>query len=431
MWLLEVLATEPDLLLRLLEMLEPRDLATLESTCTRSRQLYREFSVWRRRFLRLSETRFLGTDWAKRLGPQEGEKQVTDYKSLVGKVARLGRQWGTGPVREHHLDFGTEPVAEVAMDEVGLVVGLRRGEVRLYRRWNLEMLWARDPVKARVSRLALSPSLVVVVPLLPPALPTVHILARSTGLPLKLLLLAHPVTTILCGDHGCTLFSFSVTSHSLEQDQMMAERSQATCYRLSSPPPGQHLDVDLLYHLPVKVDTLSLSPCRTKFLAAEDSQPCSLSLRDLQTGAVLVALRPSSPTVAPTSGWRTHGLGWLDPGHVWVAWRNLSDTNLPYSAAVLDLGQGGQVTFQKVQWEGGATNWRHLLLLSRNRHLVPVGPEGLGEERDAALALDLKVNLRHLLKLWADACGLLHYGTWVLPHLGAQRGNVLVLQEFA
>ena len=416
MSLLEVLCVEPDLVLRLSDLLEPRSLAALEGSCRTLVELCRCHHLWRRKFLARSRTRYMGTDWSRRLGEDGGSE---DYKSLVARMEQVGRQWALGPLQEHHVELGAEPVADLALDETGLAVGLRRGEVRLYRRRGLQLQWAVVPSTARLSRVALSSAAVLCVPLQSEA--CMHVVCRDSGALLHTLALRHPVSSVLCGEQGLLVAhpAARVTLHP-------EDRSRVSCYSLPSPsyPPV------LLYSLEEVVDRLSLGPCRRRFLAGSDLVPGHLSLHCLATGVVLATLRPAPPTVAPESGWQTHGLGWLSPTHVWLVWRNTQDTNLPYSVAVLDLAGRGKATFEKVQWDGGATNWRELLLLARHRHLMAVTEEGRRREEDATLSSKLRVNLRTVEKVCADATGLVYTGTWVLPHLATQRGNVVLLREF-
>ena len=231
MGLLEVLATEPDLVLRLTRMLEPRDLAGLESTCRFSRRIFKECRLWRQRVVDWSRRRHLGTDWLARIGPED------DFKALVGKVEGLKEQWQQGPLRIKTIDLSMLPVADLAMDETGILVGLRRG-LRLYRRHDLHLLWTAacgsevEGAGSRVSSVALTPDLVLVLPL--PSNSTGHlwnestcthllVLQRTTG---KLLLshkLAASASAILPAFNNLVLFP---NVHSKHPDEL-------TCYKVN------------------------------------------------------------------------------------------------------------------------------------------------------------------------------------------------------
>ena len=160
-------------------MLEPRDLAGLESTCRLSRQMFKECRLWRQRVLEWSWRRHLGTDWLARVGPDE-----EDFKAFVGKVEGLKEQWQQGPLRIKTIDLSMLPVADLAMDETGILVGLRRG-LRLYRRHDLHLLWTAacagsdvEGAGGRVSSVALTRDLVLILPL--PSNSTGHLWNEST-----------------------------------------------------------------------------------------------------------------------------------------------------------------------------------------------------------------------------------------------------------
>ena len=231
MGLLEVLATEPDLVLRLSRMLEPRDLAGLESTCRLSRQMFKDCRLWRQRVVEWSRRRHLGTDWLARIGPTEG-----DFKALVGKVDRLKEQWKQGPLRIKTIDLAMLPVADLAMDETGILVGLRRG-LRLYRRHDLHLLWTAacgsdvEGSGSRVSSVALTTDLVLVLPL-PSTGPHLwnesictHLLTldRATGKLLFTHKLAAVATAIL---PACKNFVLFPNLHSKHPDEL-------TCYKVN------------------------------------------------------------------------------------------------------------------------------------------------------------------------------------------------------
>ena len=187
MGLLEVLATEPDLLLRMTSMLDPRDLAALESTCSLARQMFKDSNLWRQRAVEWSKRRYLGTTWTRRVGSEK------NFKALVGRVERLRQRWQQGPLRVKTLDLGMLPVADLAMDEDGILVGLRRG-LKLFRRHDLHLLWTvacgseTEGLGSRVSSVALTEDLVLVLPL-PPSGPIWNestcshllVLNRATG----------------------------------------------------------------------------------------------------------------------------------------------------------------------------------------------------------------------------------------------------------
>ena len=212
MGLLEVLSTEPDLVLRLTSMLEPRDLVGLESTCRASRRMFKDLKLWRQRVVEWSRRRHLGTDWLSRVQPGD------DFKALVGKVERLEERWGQGPLRIKTIDLGMLPVADLAMDETGILVGLRRG-IRLYRRHDLHLLWTAacgnevEGLGNRVSSVALTADLVLILPL-PPTGPLwnestcTHLLAlqRTTGKMIFSHKLVASATAILPGCKSFVLF---------------------------------------------------------------------------------------------------------------------------------------------------------------------------------------------------------------------------------
>ena len=73
----------------------------------------------------------------------------------------------------------------------------------------------------------------------------------------------------------------------------------------------------------------------------------------------------------PANGWNPFTLGWLDPDHVWVAWKNVEDPALPYSIGILDIvSKKKPIFFEKISWDGSATNWNSLMLQSR-QDLIP------------------------------------------------------------
>ena len=431
MELVEVLGREPDLLLRVTDLLDLQDLAALEATCAGARRLVQDWRLWRRRMARWSAARHLGTDWSARLAGRE---------ERLRRAAGLAGRWAEGrAARQGAVDLGQEPVADLALDETGLVVGLRRGEVRLYHRCDLSILWSRA-MGVRVSGVGLGPGLVVAVPLVSPPRgpdPTVVLLHRDTGDTATTLTLDHPVTTLLMGRRGLILLSTGMNSNSETNPKLSVYKVTTTC---SNNSPDQNLDTEVAnctmeaakqYGLPVSTDHLCLSSCGLRFLSS--SSP-TLSLHCLATGATLSTLAPPVPSVAPATGWSLHALGWLDPRHVWVAWRNAADPALPYSLATLALAGGQVATFEKIGWEGGrggaATNWRALRAVTRRRHLATVGPEGWRGEQDATLAMELGVNLQRVVGVWGDATGLATYATHVLPHLTSHRGNIVILTEF-
>ena len=71
--------------------------------------------------------------------------------------------------------------------------------------------------------------------------------------------------------------------------------------------------------------------------------------------------------MAPVEGWNPFTTGWLDQSHVWVAWKNCEDTALPYSICILDIvSERKPVFFEKISWDGNATNWNSLMLQTRH-----------------------------------------------------------------
>lgn len=428
--LLEVLEREPDLLLRVTDLLDLQALAALEATCTAARRLVQDWRVWRRRMVRWSAARHLGTDWSARLAGRE---------ELLRGAAGLAGRWADGrAARQAAVDLGQEPVADLALDETGLVVGLRRGEVRMYQRSDLSLQWSRA-MGARVSGVGLGAGLVVVVPLVaPPQGPTVALLHRATGATATTVTLDHTAHTLLMGGRGLILLSTGLHSNSDSSPKLSVYKVTLSCSN-NSPDPSLEtgeveesaMEVVRQYTLPVSSDHLCLSSCGLRFLSS--SSP-TLSLHCLATGATLATLAPTVPSVAPPEGWALHALGWLDPHHVWVAWRNTADPALPYSLATLTLAGEQVATFEKLGWEGGrggaATNWVAVSLVARRRHLATVGPGGWRGERDATLAMQLGVNLQRVVGVWGDATGLATYATHVLPHLTSHRGNMVILTEF-
>ena len=126
----------------------------------------------------------------------------------------------------------------------------------------------------------------------------------------------------------------------------------------------------------------------------------------------------------PANGWNPFTLGWLDPDHVWVAWKNVEDPALPYSIGILDIvSKKKPIFFEKISWDGSATNWNSLMLQSRqdlipgqicvrnvicgriyaklkpdnlirNRHIITVDNEGKQTEQDMAQDLKLPFNIQ-------------------------------------
>ena len=141
---------------------------------------------------------------------------------------------------------------------------------------------------------------------------------------------------------------------------------------------------------------LSLSACRTSFLGAYSDMTigmhkvnriCPLytlvavinhpspsptkSLKpthlQVETGKLIFRTAPPRPSVEPVKGWNPFNIGWLDQTHVWLAWKNYEDTALPYSICILDIvsAEKKPVFFEKISWDGGATNWISLMLQTR------------------------------------------------------------------
>ena len=237
MGLLEVFTTEPDLLLRLARMLGPRDLAGLESTCRFSRQMFKECRLWRQRVVEWSRRRHLGTDWMARVGPGD------DFKALVGKVDGLKEQWRQGPLRIKTIDLSMLPVADLAMDETNILVGLRRG-LRLYRRHDLHLLWTAacgggvEGAGSRVSSVALTADLVLILPL--PSNSTGHLwnestcthllgLGRTSGKLLFSHKLAASATAIL---PACKNFVLFPNAHSKHPNELTCYKVNKYCQRV-------------------------------------------------------------------------------------------------------------------------------------------------------------------------------------------------------
>jgi len=188
---------------------------------------------------------------------------------------------------------------------------------------------------------------------------------------------------------------------------------------------------DLQYSLPptMMVCQLSLSACRTSFLGAYSDM--TIGLHKVETGQLLFRLEPPRPSVEPVKGWNPFNVGWLDQSHVWVAWKNYEDTALPYSICILDIvSEEKPVFFEKISWDGSATNWNSLMLQTRHRHLLTVNTEGKQEEQDLALDLNLPFNIQRIPGVWADSCGLICIARHIIPHMPTQRGHTLVLREF-
>ena len=94
----------------------------------------------------------------------------------------------------------------------------------------------------------------------------------------------------------------------------------------------------------------------------------------VETGQLLFRLEPPRPYVEPVKGWNPFNIGWLDQSHVWVAWKNYDDTALPYSICILDIvSEEKPVFFEKISWDGGATNWNSLMLQTRHDLLFTIG----------------------------------------------------------
>lgn len=144
---------------------------------------------------------------------------------------------------------------------------------------------------------------------------------------------------------------------------------------------------------------------------------------------------------------------------MWVAWKNVEDPALPYSIGILDIiSRKKPVFFEKISWDGSATNWNALMLQSRqdlipgqicvqnviggriyaklkpdnlirNRHIIIVDNEGKQTEQDMAqdlkLPFNIQVNVTYAKKtffcqiiltivlstqripsVWVDACSL-------------------------
>lgn len=177
------------------------------------------------------------------------------------------------------------------------------------------------------------------------------------------------------------------------------------------------------------VGQLCLSVCRTNFLGAYSDM--TIGLHKVETGKLLLRIEPPRPAVEPANGWNPFTLGWLDPDHVWVAWKNVEDPALPYSIGILDIiSKKKPVFFEKISWDGSATNWNALMLQSRNRHIITVDNEGKQTEQDMAQDLKLPFNIQRIPSVWVDSCSLVCIARHIIPHMPTQRGHTLVVKEF-
>ena len=101
-------------------------------------------------------------------------------------------------------------------------------------------------------------------------------------------------------------------------------------------------------------------------LKGDSTIDCHYPLQ-VETGQLLFRLEPPRPSVEPVKGWNPFNVGWLDQSHVWVAWKNYEDTALPYSICILDIvSEEKPVFFEKISWDGSATNWNSLMLQTRH-----------------------------------------------------------------
>ena len=111
--LLATLVTEQDILDRIVTALDTRTLRSLETTCRKSRAIFRQFYVWERLVGRWSAETGIVCDWARRMN-------LEDYQQILSNLENLERRWRTGPFRSRS-NFIQETVVDTAMDEASIV----------------------------------------------------------------------------------------------------------------------------------------------------------------------------------------------------------------------------------------------------------------------------------------------------------------------
>ena len=147
--LLTVLATEQDILDRIVTDLDTSSLRALDRTCQRSRDILRQFFVWERIVERHSEDRGLVYDWGTRMNQ-------TDYQEILTSLENLDKAWTIGPVRTTSISL-REIVVDVVMDEADIAVATTGGTIKLFSRLsNTEQLSLVTDTREGVNKLGLS-----------------------------------------------------------------------------------------------------------------------------------------------------------------------------------------------------------------------------------------------------------------------------------
>ena len=113
--LLATLVTEQDILDRIVTALDTRTLRSLETTCRKSRAIFKQFYVWERLVGRWSAETGIVCHWARRMNQK-------DYQQILTSLKNLGRRCRTGPVRSSSNSIQETVVdKDMAMDEASLV----------------------------------------------------------------------------------------------------------------------------------------------------------------------------------------------------------------------------------------------------------------------------------------------------------------------
>ena len=112
--LLNTLATEQDILDRIVANLDTESLKSLSNSCRRSRDIFELFDVWKKRVRLWSLHNKIEYDWAKRTNS-------FNYQLILEKLKRLEKTWSTGPITCNYLSV-KEEVKDVFMDETNIAV---------------------------------------------------------------------------------------------------------------------------------------------------------------------------------------------------------------------------------------------------------------------------------------------------------------------
>ena len=152
--LLATLATEQDILDRIVTALDTASVRALEKTCRRSKAIFKQFSVWERYVERLMDEKGLVYDWERRMGQD-------DYEEILTSLENLELMWSPGPVRTSSISV-EEEVVDIAMDEADIAVATTAGNIILYSRLsNTEVLSTGTESADNINKLGLSQACIV------------------------------------------------------------------------------------------------------------------------------------------------------------------------------------------------------------------------------------------------------------------------------